>query len=199
MNLDLHDQSADTLLLGDVGLDSLFHLPADDYDESEWSKYSGGEMADMLSELLMKLKFMGQRLSAKDVCSLAFFASRIYGAKSQKLSDLAFKPNAPSTGHFQRHLDRVESRGGSDLTYTYVDAPLHDRKDGSRSVIALPASAIHELLAEEVLDDEIAVTKLANHARKRIVTSMLLRFTCRSEAWLENIPSCIVFGRGSIW
>ena len=84
MNLDLHDQSGYTLFLGDVGLDSLFHLPADDYDESEWSKYSGEEMADMLSELLMKFKFMGQRLSANDVCSLAFFCIKNRWCKKPK-------------------------------------------------------------------------------------------------------------------
>ena len=169
MNLDLPELVRDDNLgFGGGGLDNLFNLPADDSHASEWSEYSGEEMGDMLSELLMKLKYMGQRLSAKDVCSLAFFATKMGGAFSQKLSDLACNPHTPS-GHFQRHLDRVESRGGSDLTYTYVDAPTHDRKDGNREVMALPASAIHELLAEEVLDDEIAATKLATMHEKELL------------------------------
>ena len=42
-----------------------------------------------------------------------------------------------------------------------MDCPLHDRKDGSRAVQALPGAAIHEVLAAEVFADEMAETKLA--------------------------------------
>ena len=112
---------------------------------------AGTEFAD----LLLNLKSKG-KLTAKDVCSLCWYASaaQIVGLAN----DMAMPPWS-RTGHFQRKLDSV-CGFGSKLEDGYtLQVPGCDRfSDDDRCPVDLPCLPMHEALQQEV-DDNPSIIK----------------------------------------
>ena len=105
----------------------------------------------------------GGKLSAKGVCTLAWWSSRA-GALG-RLSELGFRPDSQS-GKFQRHLDAVLGLKGLGSEYRYhVDIPQHSKHDQSRHVRETPVLPAHEALHEEI-EQQPQILQQVPQARK---------------------------------
>ena len=101
------------------------------------------------AELLLHLKAKG-KLSAKDVCSLSWYAAgaRIHGPAN----DMWLHPES-STGHFQRKLDSIcgfgkHLSGGYTLPVPGVSRGSEDEE--VRETLMLPCLPMHEVLQHEL-------------------------------------------------
>jgi hypothetical protein len=119
--------------------------PPEDAAETEKKVEAGVQ----LSELLLRCNVDG-RLSAKDLCTIAYWASKA-GALGPVRS-LAHNPEAPS-GHFQRHLDRVAGLRGAPDTFMHLQVPGHTKYNAERDVQEVKVLPPHESLNKEVVRD----------------------------------------------
>ena len=88
-------------------------------------------------------------LSAKAVCTLAFFATKA-GAQGF-VKRLSFNPDAAS-GHFQRHIDSVLLFSEDKKKLYELTCPGHTRYDKDRVTHTIHTVPLHEALANEVAD-----------------------------------------------
>ena len=122
-------------------------LLGDDEEESP------EECGDILTQYLLLLKSKHEPLGAKQICIIAYWAIKSKG-RGTKLADLSFRPDDPSSGHYQRQLDTVMGTGlPRDGAHAMVKVPVQIKADGSREVVELPGMPIHEVLANEVAED----------------------------------------------
>ena len=111
------------------------------------------ECGDILAEYLQLLKSQHVPVGAEQICIIAYWAIKSK-ACGTKLADLSFRPDDPSSGHYQRHLDIKMGEGlPREGPHTIVKVPVHIRADGPREVMELPGMPIHEVLAREVEED----------------------------------------------
>lgn len=108
------------------------------------------EAGEEFAELLLDLKAKG-KLSAKDVCSLCWYAS---GARvNGPANDMWLHPDS-KTGHFQRKLDTVCGFGSHVENGYTLPVPGVGKTDSSdddqRMTLSLPCLPIHECLQEEL-------------------------------------------------
>ena len=98
----------------------------------------------------MHLKSRG-RLSAKEVCTICFFAKHAQCVGPVK--DMAFRVDTASTGHYNRHLKQA-LRLDEMMEGSYVlDVPGHDKYELERTVHRIEAMVPHEVLAAELEED----------------------------------------------
>ena len=103
---------------------------------------AGKEFADFLLELRML-----QKLSARDVCLLAYYAK--HAGVVGYARDYAFPPGKRS-GHYQRHLDTVTNMSTT-LDQKYVmEVPGSTKFYNARTKLQLPCLPPHECLQAEV-------------------------------------------------
>ena len=113
-----------------------------------------------LAEHLLTLNHEG-RLTAKDTCIIAHWATK--AGATGPVTDLAFRPNAPS-GHFQRHLDAVSGLGADSPLFYRVPVPCHTKHDQRRRVIDVQVMPPHECLHREHMADPALAAKVADTA-----------------------------------
>ena len=114
------------------------------------TSFTPAEKAEEFADMLAHLKY-NNKLSAKDVCILAWWATEAGPALSSgKAAEIAFKPYK-SSGHYSRHLDAVMTPvSGKYFNLSPMDVPAYNKYDGTRSVERMHMVAAHEVLAEEV-------------------------------------------------
>ena len=108
-----------------------------DSDSEDDAPPEGEAAATELTHLLVSQLLAG-KMSAKTVCSIAYWASRA-GARGD-IEKLSHRPDAPS-GHFQRHLDSVLGTKVSELRKSmyHIRLPgLQTKNDSSRSTHLQP-------------------------------------------------------------
>ena len=113
--------------------------------EKEKKQEAGRELAEMLLSL-----HVDGRLSAKDTCTLSYWAYKA-GAEGP-VKDLAHNPKAPS-GHFQRHLDKTAGLRGDDAEFYRIPVPGHTKHSGSREVCQVSVIPPHEVVHRELVED----------------------------------------------
>ena len=133
----------------------------DPYGDADLDPESASqEFADYLIGLQTKGK-----ISAKDVCALAFYAK--LANLTGKATELALKPSSP-TGHFQRHLDKCLGLLDYVDEHSYtLRLPGTDRHSESREVFDIPVVPPHEALADELGKATGAKEKLAEAIANR--------------------------------
>jgi len=129
----------------DVGIDSgeSGDSSSDDDDTPPTPEECGDILIDFLLELLWT-----NRLSAKSVCTICYWASR---AGATSVARFSMRPSAPS-GHFQRKVDRatgVSLKKEKERLFN-MRVPLHTKYDSSRKTRSVLARLPHEELAQEV-------------------------------------------------
>jgi hypothetical protein len=108
------------------------------------SKIEAG--AEFMS-ILLDLKASG-KLSARDICVLAFYAK--HAGLDSPATKLALGPHSP-TGHYQRHIDRVLGLNTRLVEDEYLlPVPSFDKHALSRIVVDCPALPPHESLEAEI-------------------------------------------------
>lgn len=123
---------------------------SDNEDDSiNWDSLSPEEAGDELASRLLTLQNRGA-LSAKAVCSLAFFAKRA-GAVGF-VSKLSHNPEAAS-GHFQRHLDSVLFFTDEKKKLYDLPCPGHTRYDKERVTHIISTIPFQEELANELAEN----------------------------------------------
>jgi hypothetical protein len=131
---------------------------------SELGKLSSVEAGELLADLLIDLKAR-HVLSAKQACSLAYFASK--AGACGFVGKIGFRPDA-DTGAFSKHWDRAVGRDFTAGQEFYnVPAPQHHRADYSRRVDLLPTVPPHEFLEEEVNKHPEMLAELAAAVAER--------------------------------
>jgi hypothetical protein len=117
--------------------------------EEQEQEEKRAEAGTCLADLLLSLHVDG-RLSAKAVCTLAYWAAKA-GAHGP-VRDLAFRPSAP-TGHYQRHLDSAVRLRGQPEDFTVLRVPGHSKHSPHRTVQDISVMPPHECLHKEVTMD----------------------------------------------
>ena len=127
--------------------------PNDD-DEGERATYqqylaemSREECGDTLHNYLVELK-EGGKLSAKQACLLAYWASKAGACGAA--AELAFAPGKRTVGHYSRHWDSTQLTREEDEHWLKVQAPTSQKSDFARVVTDIPVCAPHTAMAEEV-------------------------------------------------
>lgn len=125
-----------------------FDVGDSDNDEEGFEDMSAEEAQLELADKLVDLKMKG-KLSAKDVCVIAYFATKA-GLPKGPLADLAYNPAAQS-GHFNRHLSRVLKLDSELMKGAYLlEVPGHDKFALSRTQAKLPVLPPHECLEKSI-------------------------------------------------
>ena len=121
----------------------------DEEDEVDPDSLTAAEHAEEFAELLMTLKHLGKRWSAKDVCILSYHASRAGEAlEESKAWEMGKKPGR--TVIYSRHLDAVLMPEGLGEGLDVVTCPTHCKYDGSRMYTPTHVLPFHIALSEEV-------------------------------------------------
>lgn len=131
----------------------------DNIGDKYWLQMSLEECSDEMVALLLRLKH-NDKLSAKSLCLICFWASR--ASATGKVSSIAYHPTK-NTSSYQWHLDKVLATGHEreKARYTNMEVPVHQKWDGSRGVVDIPARPIHEALVENLIAHPDAESKLA--------------------------------------
>ena len=111
----------------------------------------GAEAGDELVDFLMSLH-LGGKLSAKSVCTIAWWASRA-GALG-KVKDFAHAPDDSSTGHYMRCIDKAVGVKLSDLTTSMFHWPVPGlgKYDLNTSKHKMPLQLPHQAIEQEIVD-----------------------------------------------
>ena len=104
--------------------------------------------ASELADLLTSLKYSG-RLTSKDVCLIAYWASRAGAALTKKDCTVWQLGMEPGLRHYSRHFDEVTGAKSKQAYISKVRVPISNKYDGDRRVAHMPIAAVHELLANE--------------------------------------------------
>ena len=108
---------------------------------------------EQLTSMLIDLKSKG-RLSATMVCQLAYFAGKA-GAKGP-VSALGAKPGLQS-GQYSRKFDSYTGMGLSSVNFYNLPCALRKRNGSARDWSMLPMRPVHEVLHDELLQDDAVV------------------------------------------
>lgn len=137
-----------------------------------WDRSSGSDSSEeegrppnagkALFDHLVELRRSG-RLSAKEVCTLAFLAENA-GAKG--VSALAVRPEAAS-GDFQRRFDRATGFRTATGLCVDLEMPGYSSQKGTRVIHRIKAIPPHEALAAEVSQDPTAPAEFRESVRAR--------------------------------
>ena len=131
--------------------------PAD--DDPDPDSLSPEEQAEEFVDMLMTLKHR-DRLSAKDVCMLSFFASRAGEALTKgKAWDIGKKPGSD---HYSRHLDGILLPHGLTEGLEVITAPTYCKYDGSRNETPIHVLPVHRALSDEVAANPSLHAELAS-------------------------------------
>ena len=106
--------------------------------------------------MLVQLKLTNV-LSARQVCTLAFWASRA-GAKGT-IAKLAVKPDA-QTGKFSKKFDSVVGTKPSDVPAYGVATVRRPRASATRTFEPIPLLLPHEAIGEELGNSPVALSEL---------------------------------------
>jgi hypothetical protein len=123
---------------------------ADSSDEEEFdpNTCSQAEAGNLLAEMLINLKLKGI-LSAKQVCTLAFWAHK--AGACGPVEDLKLRPDDESAGRFHRQLDKaVGCNLRSSHEFYEVQIPGASRATSSRESLKIPMLLVHEVLDSEI-------------------------------------------------
>lgn len=143
-------------------------LPENDAPDSGGSdgeeELTADEANAALADLLLDMNTR-RILSAKHVCVIAFWASKV--GLGGVVASLALNPSA-STGHFQRKLDRATRFDQTLHEVQYeLTIPSHDRAQVERDIKVIPVVPPHEALQREVRDRPTLRDKLAELVRDK--------------------------------
>ena len=116
-----------------------------------------------LAEFIITLKMDGI-LSAKQACSLAFWAARS-GSVGQ-VHELGLRPDQAS-GEYSRHVDAFVGTGIGSLDCYEIQVARRLQHDASRRWEDLPSRPPHECLEEELLANPEMVGQLQKAIRDR--------------------------------
>ena len=172
-------------------------------ETTNWTCYDGpstpggwktisAESAGVAFAALLKVQKARGRLSAKDVCLHSFFGKHV--GLTGPAAEWAFHPEAASTGHCQRHLDKAVF--GTDLLEDGVvydlTHPSCDKFDSGRVLLKMPAIPPHEALDEEVRETRGLLERLkATHEAEEWVEAYTQKKVQKSfETKMSKSNSC---------
>ena len=97
------------------------------------------DAGEQLADLLIQLKQLG-KLSAKQACVLSFWAAK--AGACGFVSQLAYRPDDPATGHYSRHWDRVTGTSPDDkvVRAMHAGSSAFRRKSCGGRYLSDPAS-----------------------------------------------------------
>eukprot|EP00959_Pyramimonas_sp_CCMP1952_P246215 5146436-Pyramimonas_sp.AAC.1 len=98
-----------------------------------------------LYKYLLEMYAGSRPMTAKDVCSIAFFCKQA-GMEGQTAT-LALNPGRNKGGNFQKHLGRVIPRK-PESNYYWIEVPTAGR--GGRTIKEIPIVPAHEAIQTEV-------------------------------------------------
>eukprot|EP00969_Alexandrium_andersonii_P308264 13626057-Alexandrium_andersonii.AAC.1 len=73
------------------------------------------------------------KLSARDTCTIAFWA---HHAGATGMQELSYNP-ASSSGNFQKHLDRVLKESAAEERMYTLNIPIYRKADAARAVVPM--------------------------------------------------------------
>ena len=121
----------------------------DPVDESDDEDAEGEDAEEKLIELLVELKWSGRALSARSLCVICWWASRLAGAKGI-VGKFALRPSSQS-GKFQPKLDKELGISLHDESQIMtIKTPGHWKGDFGRTVHDMPVIAPSTLLKAEL-------------------------------------------------
>ncbi len=110
---------------------------------------SGVQAGEEMMETLLGL-YYANKLTAKWLCIIAWWASRAGAAGPA--NKYAFRPNDPSTGHYQRHIDAVTGVSLRDPSAYRINVPGREKHDLGRASHATQVGFPLEDLEKELQD-----------------------------------------------
>jgi hypothetical protein len=129
------------------------HAWADSDSGSDEEPPDGPEAGDLLYEYLVSSLQQGCQLSAKMVCTIAYWSSRA-GAEG-RIGTLAMNPTS-SSGNFSKHLDRCTKIQGDQGILYDLEMAGSTPFSGDHSVVHIPVAVGHELLHDEFINTDVS-------------------------------------------
>ena len=124
---------------------------SDDLPEEEESVDPTQELLDYLVD-----QHQAGSLTAKQVCVICYWAGQ---AGLEKAKGLGLPPWTKGTGDFKRLLDKKIGQEGPRL-YS-LNMPMYSRKQDTRALQPLPVLLPHELLEQELANEDLAALRSA--------------------------------------
>lgn len=139
----------------------------------------GDEAGEMFLETIFGLMFSGQ-LSAKSVCVLCYWAHK--AGASERIGKVGFRPNASSTGHYQRHLDSVlQTNVGKKSEWHTIKVPSRSKAWAVRQVRDVPVLLPYAELEAEATETRAFDAELAIANTQRQLPNLYYTHPARAE------------------
>ena len=123
--------------------------------------------ASELADLLTSLKYAG-RLNSKEVCLIAYWASRAGAALTKTDCTVWQLGMEPGLRHYSRHFDDVTGAKSNQRYLIKILIPISNKYDGERRIANMPVAVVHELLANELQQNNVQWQQnLINYMKKK--------------------------------